>query len=331
LKTSTYGVGPYVLQASQSVSGDHYTFTATPNYYDKSRQHYKKIVLKVINDENAAVAAMKTGQVDGYLGGSLATKSTASAAGIQVLTAPSYWEGLQLLDQQGQVVKALADVRVRQAINYAIDRKAIVKAIWGSDATTRVQPANISNPGYDQALESKYPYNPTKAKQLLAAAGYSKGVTIPVVFLNMSSFGRLMQAIGGYLDKVGIKLSYHPVTGIAQMFPLLYSHKMAAFDIPESTFSVYGTITQDFGPKANLNGNNEVDPKLIAMYRSAATLSGSAASAAWTKVLTYMVDDAYTVPVVAAPQYYYLAKNIGGGQINPKNGYLDFTALGPKS
>lgn len=331
LETTSYGAGPYVLEASQSVAGDHYTYTANPNYWDKSRVHWSKIVVKVYTDENAALSALKLGEVQAYLGGSKATEASAQAAGIQVLTAPAFWQGLQLLDTQGKVVKALGDVRVRQAISYAIDRKAIVDAIWGSDATIRVQPANQSNDGFDPSLESRYPYDPDKAKQLLAEAGYPDGFSLPVVYNTGTTFGRLMQAIGGDLAKVGIELEYHGVANFTDIFPPLYSGTMAAFDIPEATYSVYGTITQDFAPSANLNGNNQVDPKLISMYNEAATLSGSAATTAWRNILTYMVDEAITVPIVAAPQYYYIGKDISGAKINPGNGYLDFADLQPSS
>ena len=69
----------------------------------------------------------------------------------------------------------MADVRVRQAINYAFDRDAIVKQAYGGAGTSTAQLFSTDSSAYDEALNGKYTYDVAKAKQLLAEAGYANG------------------------------------------------------------------------------------------------------------------------------------------------------------
>src|SRR5207249_3392144 len=88
------------------------------------------------------------------------------------------WAGLLLLDRSGKINPALKDVRVRQAINYAFDKQALLKALQKGYATPSTQIFPPRSPGYDTSLDSKYDYNPTKAKQLLSDAGFANGFTL---------------------------------------------------------------------------------------------------------------------------------------------------------
>lgn len=328
LQTQSLGTGEYILQPGQSVANDYYTYTANPHYWDPGAVHYKKIMVRVIADENSALEAMETGQVDLYIGGSIATSLSAQAAGISVLSATNYWEGLQLLDPEGKHFPELGNLKVRQAISYAIDRAAVAKAVYGSYATARVQPALSSWDGFDPALEKDYPYDPAKAKQLLAQAGYAKGFTLPVDFWGVGPFERTMEAIGGQLSKVGIQLAYYPQTSLGAMTGALYTGKYAAFDAPISAASAYVAYHELWGPKSNLNGFDEVDPTLGKLYATAASSTGAAATAGWTAFLSYLTQTAYTIPVLEADQLYYVSKGVSAG-INKNTGVMDYTAVQP--
>src|SRR5690606_38675258 len=99
-----------------------------------------------------------------------------------------------------------ADLRVRQAIDYAIDDQAIVDHLLkggGTPTLTRVNPGNF---GVNESLFGKYNYDLEKAKQLLAEAGYPNGVEITI----HSGHGRYLmdketvEMIGGMLAQAGI-------------------------------------------------------------------------------------------------------------------------------
>lgn len=102
--------------------------------------------------------------------------------------------------------KPFDDPRVRQAFNYAIDRAAVVKAVLQDKAypAQGIFPPTIS--AYNSAVKG-YEFNPEKAKQLLAEAGYPDGFEADIVTTNHSAIGlRSVEAAMGYLEKVGIRL-----------------------------------------------------------------------------------------------------------------------------
>ena len=323
LTSQSFGAGPYTLDPSQTVASDHYTYVANDSYWDQSAIHFDKVVIKVYDDENAGLAAVQTGAVDIYTGGSSTTIDAAKAAGLNVMGGTAYWNGLQLIDQQGKIVPALADQRVRQALSYAIDRATVAAAVLGSDSVPLEQPALPGQVGYEESLNSTYPYDLAKAKSLLAEAGYANGFTIPVTVLSGTWLERLMQAVDGQLQQIGVSLQFVPASNIGEFLGNLSSGKVAAFDIPISTTSLYSTYGQNWKENANLNGTNEVDAQLKSLVDTAAATPTADAEPAWKAVNEYLVDQAYTIPVAASFQYYYLATDIQGAALNPSTALMD--------
>ena len=172
------GTGPYTLNSAQTVKTDHFTFTRKTSYWGGfSAFPYKTIVVKVIPDSTSLLNAAITGQVDvdtsDYpTGGDNNLVAQAQRGDLNLLkTPPNSINEIGLLDRVGKIVPALKDVRVRQALNYAIDRKAVLKPYFQGYG---VPISNILAPtarGYDKAMDNYYAYNPTKAKALLKAAG----------------------------------------------------------------------------------------------------------------------------------------------------------------
>ncbi|WP_310462399.1 ABC transporter substrate-binding protein [Sphaerotilus sp.] len=175
LGTQTFGAGPYKLDPAATVTGKTYTYVPNEHYYDKSRIQWDKIVLSVFEDQNSAIQAMKAGQVkllvsDPVTGHANATKLDKN---MRIVSEPVQWSGLVIVDRDGTINPALKDVRVRQAINHAIDRKLIAKALLGHYADPSAQLQGKGFLGHDPANDTRYPYDPAKAKALLAEAGYA--------------------------------------------------------------------------------------------------------------------------------------------------------------
>ncbi|AEV29332.1 extracellular solute-binding protein, family 5 [Sphaerochaeta pleomorpha str. Grapes] len=106
----------------------------------------------------------------------------------------------------------LADVRVRQAIAYAIDMKAIVDSLMDGKAVV----ANSLTPNGDWKVAglNDYAYNPTKAKQLLKEAGWDSNQTLDVVYYYGDQMTvDLMTAVQAYLGDVGIKMTFRKLEG----------------------------------------------------------------------------------------------------------------------
>ncbi|HEV7192253.1 MAG TPA: ABC transporter substrate-binding protein, partial [Jatrophihabitantaceae bacterium] len=156
--------------------------------------------IRFISQDSTRVAGLRTGEID------LATLIPPELAG----TAPQIIsrEGLEypvfrLKNYEG----VLKDPRIRQAMNYAVDKNAIAKSLYsGYASVASCQTLGSGVFGFDPGLQA-YPYDPNKAKQLLQEAGYT-GQTVTL----LGATGRwlkdneLEQAVMGYLSAVGIKV-----------------------------------------------------------------------------------------------------------------------------
>ena len=172
LGTGTDGAGMYVAVPSQSVAGSTYVFKPNPYYYNQSAVHFSEVVAKVITSPTTMVEAIKSGQLN-VAQGDITTASTAQAAGLDVVTEPSGFDQILLLDRGPKTPDGapnpLNSVQVRQALNYGINRQAVTQAIYGKYGVPTDETGSLD--GLVPSLQNYYSYNPAKAKSLLAAAG----------------------------------------------------------------------------------------------------------------------------------------------------------------
>jgi peptide/nickel transport system substrate-binding protein len=190
------GAGPYQVVPSQTVIGTQYTYVPNNYYYNKSAIKYAKIVVKIVTSGSSLLQAAETGEVDAAYGSTL-TAAAAAAAGLKVYSAQSSVNQLVFTDLNGTVQKALGNVQVRQALNMAVDRSAIVQGIVGKYGSPTSEPE--LGAGYVPGLDNYYPYDPQKAKSLLASAGYPNGFTISVVsWVDPSVGSTILDAVAKY-------------------------------------------------------------------------------------------------------------------------------------
>ncbi|MEY9910327.1 peptide/nickel transport system substrate-binding protein [Catenulispora sp. MAP12-49] len=312
------GAGPYTYDPQASLAGDHYTYTANPNYYAKdARQHYKKVVLKVITDPQATVNALRTGQVQ-VANGDFSTVRTAKAAGLNVAWHSDIWMGLNLIDRGGTVTKALGDVRVRQAINYAINRDALNQATLGEYGVPTDQPAAKGSDGYSVAAATRYTYDPAKAKALLAEAGYADGFDLPVLSVHFSGLDLLTEALVPMLEKVGIHLKCTYVSDAQSYTGGSTGRKYPAVAVGFGSLPMYQMANMLFLPTANLfNGFASTDPALQGMYDDFLTAAPADRTALAVKMEDWLVDNAWFAPVVDAPVFYYSTSAVAGVEVDP--------------
>ncbi|RZI85261.1 MAG: peptide ABC transporter substrate-binding protein, partial [Microbacterium sp.] len=207
--TKPVGSGPYVLDTDATVVGSSYVFTKNEDYWNPDRQHYDELVLSVYTDPTALLNAVQGKQVDVTTALDLTTVPQMEAAGYTSYPVDLNWAGFLLSDREGTVTPALGDVKVRQAINYALDRDALSDAIGGGYGTPTAQIFPTFSPSYDESLDALYAYDPEKARDLLAEAGYADGfeVTMPRGVFPAASFTLL----GDQLAQVGITVNWDDV------------------------------------------------------------------------------------------------------------------------
>ncbi|MBL8645337.1 MAG: hypothetical protein JNK21_15500, partial [Rhodospirillaceae bacterium] len=106
----------------------------------------------------------------------------------------------------------LKDVRVRRALNYAVDKEAIVANLLAGKAPVATQTAPVNAFGFDPTIPA-YPYDPAMAKKLLAEAGYEKGFAMVIeLYAGNSSFAPLVyQKVASDLANVGVKMDVRMV------------------------------------------------------------------------------------------------------------------------
>ena len=170
------GAGPYTFEKSKSVSESTYVFSKNPDYWDAKKVGFDTMTFKVIDDAQAAFSALQSGQID-MSWARYPNVDAAKGAGFKVFEGAGSMLMVQFVDMAGKDVPALADERVRQAINYAVDREAYEKNVSPGRVTS--QWANSETEAYDKSLDDTYTYDVAKAKELLAAAGYPDGFTLP--------------------------------------------------------------------------------------------------------------------------------------------------------
>ncbi len=163
--------GPFKVEAYNSGQS---VVLARNDAYFGGKPYLDKVVFKIVPDANTQVAQVLSGELSiMILDNKAAVDRVKGAQNLRVeprALVQYYWLALNQTDPRFQ------DVRVRQAFEYAIDRKAIVAAVekgYGKVANSAIVPALKAY--YDPSQESKYPYDPDKAKGLLEQAGWKAG------------------------------------------------------------------------------------------------------------------------------------------------------------
>ena len=195
-----------MLDPSETTIHQVYTYIPNPYYWDKAVVHWQKIVIRVITNTTAELDAILSGSVD-YMLGDEYTAATATQDGLQVATAPDFFAQVQIMDRDGKSVPALGNVKVREALEYALDRPTLAKALFGKYGQANDEITVPGWEGYSKSLENYYTYDVAKAKQLLAQAGYPHGFTLPVLAYNLQpGETTAAQAVAAEWGAIGVKV-----------------------------------------------------------------------------------------------------------------------------
>ena len=199
-KKAPVGAGPYKVVSFQP--GIEVALEAFPDYWRKAPS-VKRLVMRSIPDESTRAAAVKTGQVDiGFLFGGAIAEELRRSPGIKIAAPLLY--GIYWLDfpDQWDPKSPWHDQRVRLAASLAIDRQAINQAeMLGLGKLT----GSFVPPSFDFALSIEPPpYDPKRAKQLLAEAGYPNGFDAGDL-TPLPPYASVAEAIAGNLQAIGIR------------------------------------------------------------------------------------------------------------------------------
>ncbi|WP_158566719.1 ABC transporter substrate-binding protein [Actinomadura craniellae] len=200
------GAGPYELTdykpgvSAELTRWDGYTAAGTP------AAKVKKIEWRILKDNSALASEVLAGKVDyawGFNTTLVAQLKDQSGITLGSNDVATGWTSINLNRSR----PPLDDVRVRQAISHAIDRKAMAEAVSGGvwkAPTWGPYPAR--SPFFDPGVENAQPHDPAKARELLRQAGHGNGITIKAVALNTFPYADNAVVLKEQLKKVGIDL-----------------------------------------------------------------------------------------------------------------------------
>ncbi len=218
------GTGPFLL--ADYTQGNSNTYVKNPNYWgsetingvDVKLPLVDKVTYRIIKDEATFLTALRTAKLDilEFIRWSAVDELKKSAPQLQW----SKW-----LSMNGQFLalrvdtKPFDDIRVRRALNLAVNKQEIVKEYYGGNAELFAYPQHPDYLGYFEPLEAMpdsikelFTYNPEKAKKLLAEAGVPKGFSFKVQVCSCSpDLMDLLPLLAAYFEAVGVKIEAQPM------------------------------------------------------------------------------------------------------------------------
>ena len=319
LKSHPIGTGPF--QLAEWVRGDRMTLTKFKDYYEPNVPALDKVVFRFIQDPSAQVSALRAGDVD-VIGVGMSPESAVELKGeaeFRVI------EGLTTTD----VIVAMnngkppfSDIRVRQAITYAIDRDEVIKGSAFGMAKPIGSHMDPLNPFYVD-LSHLYEYNPEKARRLLAEAGYAQGFEVVLRLAEpYQGYRRAGEIIANQLAKVGVKAKIEIIEW-GQWLARIY--RQADYDM-----TVMGHAEPfDIGIYANPQYYFRYDnPRLQALIKEAdATLEAAKRKALYEQVQRLIAEDAVNVFLYNGPYLVGMRKSVHNWWTNLPIPAIDVTRV----
>lgn len=234
-KQHPVGTGPFVM--SQYVPGQSVTLTRNPSYFGP-KPKIKTIIFQIVPQALTAVSDILSGGInflevqDPQLLAKLATNPTLTVQ--HVVEQNYYYVSLNL------TVPRFRDVRVRQALDLAIDKNGLIKAILKGNGQVSTGPIAPLQKYYYDANVQKYPYNPAAAVKLLETAGYTKKADGKLygkdgkpftIALTAGQYGYLVPAselIQQYWQKIGVTVSLKVLEWNAYIQQAVVNHNYEA-------------------------------------------------------------------------------------------------------
>jgi peptide/nickel transport system substrate-binding protein len=315
------GAGPFI--ATKIIPGQEAVFKKNPNYWDAKDIHIQTVELFDAPAPATVVAGLQTG-VYNFADLAPSEAKAAKAAGLDVFVQPGY--NAENISININKAPFKGNPTLVEALRYAINRQQFVQQLtFGyGEATDEVFPPG--GPGYNTADASLWPYNPTKAKQLLAQAGYKPDQLSLDLVIQQDSEGPEAEIVQSQLGAIGIKVTI-----------TINPNWATPFFAKQLAFSLYGTTGRDsqtetladhFGPNGVLNLSSPYTPAgfTAAVEKAEATPIGSPDYQASLQAATAAgLPSEALIFVYSSPNLFAKSKSISALPGNP--GHVDWTGV----
>lgn len=300
------GTGPYKLDEIRG--GTTYVLKANENYHEGPKGHPSigTIVWRTIPEKNTQFAELLSGGVD-WIWQVPPEQAEALSGRFEVANEQTMRIGFLSLDAAGRSGETpLKDLRVRQALNHAINRQGIVDALVQGASKVAHTACFPTQFGCDQDVVN-YDYDPERARELLAEAGYGEGMTLPFYAYRNRPFA---EAMIGDLKAVGVEVDFNFLNytalrdkahaGEAPMQFLTWG-SYSVNDVSAITSNYFRLGNDDYARDDKVadllrTGDNSTDPDV---RRSA-----------YSKALKIIAEQAYWVPLWSYNSNYVFSKEL---------------------
>ena len=332
------GTGPFIVKSwntSEAVFLERNPdFVWAPQGYHQGPAYIDGIEVRLIPDPDTIMAGLEAGEIDSF---DLKTQDIdrISESGFQIITGSYQGFGPGILINVTQ--PPLDDVRIRQAMNYAINRDAIVTIILQDKGTVQYGPLSPTQIGYwDGVEEIGQHYNLAKAEELILEAGYEKNADgiyekdgIPLSFTALVPSGftdwvKVLEIIENEYDKFGM----HIIIQTLEVGVLLEQTFAGNFQLSLiGVGSREADILYDLFHSSNIGGGINLgmisNPELDALLANSRTETDSGErQALLNEAQRIIVEEAYVIPLYAAD--YYTAVNPRVHDLYISNGYTTY-------
>lgn len=301
------GTGPFTWSEWQP--GSQLVLTRYDGYRDQDAALLDQIDLPVITDATAQVAAMRSNR--------------AQIAGLTATDASAF------TDQPGFSVESVAgniftfgmnvttapfdDKSVRQAVGFAIDRERINEQVMAGLGTPTDLFWSPTEAGYSQELAEQYSYDPDRAAQMIRDAG-AEGAEVPVVLAAIPLWTGVYEILQNNLEAVGLR----PVANSVNT--TTFDQQQTAGDMGAAFINIHGQVGLSAAtlinstPALRPTNPSQFYPDEYASRRDAllAATDEETSSAALEALSEYMLDEAFTQPIMQGPNPMVIADTITG-------------------
>jgi peptide/nickel transport system substrate-binding protein len=202
------GTGPYKMVGFNPL--DRVELVRNDNFWKTGQPYMDAMTLKVMTDEQSRVSALRAGAIDGATLSVDTARSLKGVSNLQVLSnLNAAFRELQMSLKPGKN-EPWADPRVRQAVNFAINRQQIIQTVYSGEAayTSYVPPGYGPWPLTDAQLRQKYAkFDLPNAKKLMAAAGASKGFSVTMTIVGLQDYPSVAALLVQQMKQINIDLN----------------------------------------------------------------------------------------------------------------------------
>jgi peptide/nickel transport system substrate-binding protein len=220
-------VGTGAFTVSEWVRDDHITFVKNPNYWQPGKPYLDKIIMTAIPDPMVASAKLQAGEADMWADtGSVNDVLQLKKMNFKFIQGPGYFNVILFSDVD--LASPLHDIKVREAIEYAIDRPTIAQTLGQGLFEPFTQLASNTWPGYVKGYDPR-PFNTEKAKQLLKDAGYPTGITLKILGASGGNTNDVMALFKYDLGLAGITIE-PDIADLGRYFGAIFGRDKGGWD-----------------------------------------------------------------------------------------------------